>query len=90
MLTLPPSVRRFVATQPVDGRKGADSLMVIVCDVFKQDPLNGHLLIFFSKRSRIRTIETDGKKQTPAKQRGFSCEEGDSNPHVLTNASTSS
>ena len=30
MLSLPPSVRLFVATQPVDGRKGADSLMVCV------------------------------------------------------------
>jgi hypothetical protein len=38
MLSLPPSVRLFVATQPVDGRKGADSLMVIVRDVFRHDP----------------------------------------------------
>jgi transposase len=30
VLSLPPSVRLFVATQPVDGRKGADSLMVVV------------------------------------------------------------
>jgi hypothetical protein len=34
MLSLPPSVRVFFATQPIDGRKGADSLMVIVRDVF--------------------------------------------------------
>jgi transposase len=60
MLSLPPSVRLFVATQPVDGRKGADSLMVIVRDVFKQDPLNGHLFIFFSKRcDRIRVVYWD-------------------------------
>jgi transposase len=60
MLTLPPSVRLFVATQPVDGRKGADSLMVIVRDVFKQDPLNGHLFIFFSKRcDRVRIVYWD-------------------------------
>jgi hypothetical protein len=39
VLSLPPSVRLFVATQPVDGRKGADSLMVIVRDVFGHDPL---------------------------------------------------
>ena len=39
MLSLPPSVRLFVATQAVDGRKGADSLMVIVRDVFGHDPL---------------------------------------------------
>ena len=29
VLSLPPSVRLFVETQPVDGRKGADSLMVL-------------------------------------------------------------
>lgn len=60
MLSLPPSVRLFVATQPVDGRKGADSLMVIVRDVFKQDPLSGHLFIFFSKRcDRVRVVYWD-------------------------------
>lgn len=60
MLSLPPSVRLFVATQPVDGRKGADSLMVIVRDVFRQDPLSGHLFIFFSKRcDRIRMVYWD-------------------------------
>jgi hypothetical protein len=54
-LSLPPSVRLFVATQPVDGRNGADSLMVIVRDVFEQDPLSGHLFILFSKRcERVR------------------------------------
>jgi len=50
MLSLPPSVRIFVATQPVDGRKGADSLMVIVRDVFGHDVFAGHLFCFFSKR----------------------------------------
>lgn len=60
MLSLPPSVRLFVATQPVDGRKGADSLMVIVRDVVKQDPLSGHLFIFFSKRcDRVRVVYWD-------------------------------
>ena len=55
VLSLPPSVRVFVATQPVDGRKGADSLMVIVRDVFRHDPLGGHLFVFFSKRcDRVR------------------------------------
>jgi len=39
MLSLPPSVRVFIATQPVDGRKGADSLMAIVRDLLVHDPL---------------------------------------------------
>jgi transposase len=60
VLSLPPSVRVFVATQPVDGRKGADSLMVIVRDVFKHDPLGGHLFVFFSKRfDRVRVVYWD-------------------------------
>ena len=60
MLSLPPSVRVFVAAQPVDGRKGADSLMVIVRDVFREDPLGGHLFVFFSKRcDRVRIVYWD-------------------------------
>lgn len=60
MLSLPPSVRLFVATQAVDGRKGADSLMVLVRDMFRQDPLSGHLFIFFSKRcDRVRVVYWD-------------------------------
>ena len=60
MLSLPPSVRLFVATQPVDGRKGADSLMVLVRDVFRHDPLSGHLFIFFSMRcDRVRIVYWD-------------------------------
>jgi transposase len=60
VLSLPPSVRLFVATQAVDGRKGADSLMVIVRDVFGQDPLSGHLFVFFSKRrDRVRIVYWD-------------------------------
>ncbi|HLL88622.1 MAG TPA: IS66 family insertion sequence element accessory protein TnpB [Tepidisphaeraceae bacterium] len=60
MLSLPPSVRVFLATQPVDGRKGPDSLMTIVRDVFGEDPLGGHLFVFFSKRcDRVRIVYWD-------------------------------
>lgn len=60
MLSLPPSVRLFVATQPVDGRKGPDSLMALVRDVLRHDPLSGHLFIFFSKRcERVRIVYWD-------------------------------
>jgi transposase len=60
MLSLPPSVRVFVATQPVDGRKGADSLMVIVRDLLGHDPLCGHLYVFFSRRcDRVRIVYWD-------------------------------
>jgi transposase len=60
VLSLPPSVRLYVATQPIDGRKGVDSLMVIVRDVFGHDPFGGHLFVFFSKRcDRVRILYWD-------------------------------
>ena len=60
MLSLPPSVRIFVATQPVDGRKGVDSLVSIVRCALLHDPLSGHLYVFFSKRSnRVRIVYWD-------------------------------
>ena len=60
MLSLPPSVQLYVATQPVDGRKGVDCLMVIVRDVFGHDPFGGHLFVFFSKRcDRVRIVHWD-------------------------------
>lgn len=49
-----------MATQPVDGRKGADSLMSMVREVFRHDPLSGHLFIFFSRRcERVRVVYWD-------------------------------
>src|SRR5690606_40050247 len=60
MLCLPPSVRLFVATRVVDGRKGPDSLMTLVRDVLGEDIFNGHLFIFFTRRrDRVRIIYWD-------------------------------
>jgi len=60
VLGLPPSVRVFVATQPVDGRKGADSLIALVRNSFSQDPFQGFLYVFFSKRcDRVRVVYWD-------------------------------
>jgi transposase len=60
VLSLPPSVRLFVARNEVDGRKGADSLMAIVRSVFEHDPLSGHLYVFFSRRrDRVRIVYWD-------------------------------
>lgn len=63
MLGLPPSVRTFVVTQPVDGRKGADSLMTIIRDQIGHDPLSGHFYVFFTRRCdgvRIWYWDRDG------------------------------
>ncbi len=77
MLSLPPSVRVFVATQLVDGRKGADSLMMIVRDALGHDPLGGHLFVFFSRRrDRVRVVYWDRNgfaMWTKRLERGFFC-----------------
>lgn len=60
MLSFPPSVRVFIATQPIDGRKGADGLVALIRSAFQHDPLDGHLHVFFSKRAdRVRVIYWD-------------------------------
>jgi transposase len=60
MLSLPPSVRIYVATQPVDGRKGVDSLTALVRSALGHDALSGHLYVFFSRRcDRIRVVYWD-------------------------------
>ncbi len=41
MVTLPPSVRLFVATTPVDGRKGFDALSLYVQSQLQLDALSG-------------------------------------------------
>ncbi len=60
MLSLPPSVRLFIATTVVDGRRGPDSLMALVRDVLGQDIFEGHLFVFFTRRrDRVRIIYWD-------------------------------
>jgi transposase len=51
MLTLPPTVKMFVATSPVDMRKGFDGLSVVVREALAGDPLSGHLFIFINRRA---------------------------------------
>jgi transposase len=60
VLSLPPSVRLFIATTVVDGRRGPDSLMALVRDVLGQDIFEGHLFVFFTRRrDRVRIIYWD-------------------------------
>jgi transposase len=57
MLSLPSTVRVFVATQPVDGRKGIDGLAALVRSVLGRDPLDGALYVFLSRRrDRARVL----------------------------------
>ena len=60
VLTLPPGTKVFLATGPVDGRKGIDGLSALVRSQFGQDPLSGHMFVFFSRRAdRVRVLHWD-------------------------------
>ena len=54
MLTLPPSVRIFVCLSPADMRRSLDGLAAMTREVIREDPLSGHLFVFFNRR-RDRT-----------------------------------
>ena len=59
MLTLPPSVRIYLAAQPVDMRKGFDGLMAIV-RAWQLDPFTGDLFVFCSRsRTRLKVLHWD-------------------------------
>ena len=60
MLTLPPSVKIFVAASPVDGRKSFDGLSSMVQATFGIDPLSGHLFVFLNRRrTQVRVLFFD-------------------------------
>lgn len=50
MMTLPPSVQLYVATEPVDARRSFSGLSLYVQSVMGLSPLSGHLFIFFNRR----------------------------------------
>lgn len=56
MLTLPSSVKVFVAVEAVDGRKGFDGLLGLVGAVVGENPLSGHLFVFRTKRANLVRI----------------------------------
>ena len=52
MLSLPPTVRVFVAVEPIDMRGSFDALAGAVRRL-ELDPVDGHLYLFLNKRRRI-------------------------------------
>jgi transposase len=56
MLTLPPSVRIFVAVEPVDARKSFDGLSAVVRDSLGGDPMNGYLYVFINRRGNVAQV----------------------------------
>lgn len=56
MLTLPSTVRIYLAAEPVDLRKGFDALAATAREVIRADPLSGHLLVFMNRRANRMKI----------------------------------
>jgi transposase len=60
MLTLPPSVHIYIATDVVDLRRGHDGLFAIVRNQWRIDPFAGHLFVFVGRRgNRIKILFWD-------------------------------
>lgn len=57
---IPAGVKVFLASHPIDFRKGPDSLLSLVRDA-GSDPFNGSLYVFRAKRAdRIKIVWWDG------------------------------
>lgn len=59
-MLIPSSVRLFVATEPTDMRKGHLSLAALVRSMVAEDPLSGHVFIFYNRRrNRLKALWWD-------------------------------
>lgn len=57
MLTLPSTVRIYVAAEAVDLRKGHDGLAAATRQIIRGDPLSGHLFVFMNRRrNRLKVL----------------------------------
>jgi transposase len=60
VLTLPASVRIYVAAEPVDLRRGFDGLAAATRSLTGADPLSGHLFVFLNRRrNRVKVLVWD-------------------------------
>lgn len=60
MLNLPPTVSIFVHTEPTDMRKQFDGLAGLVRSALGDDPLSGHLYVFFNRAAnRVKILWYD-------------------------------
>jgi transposase len=60
MLTLPSSVRVYIAAAPIDLRRGHDGLVAIVRSTWCLDPFGGHLFVFLGRRlDRVKILVWD-------------------------------
>lgn len=62
MIQITPQMRVLVAIEPVDGRKGIDSLARLCQEKLTEDPFSGCVFIFRSRRgTTVRLLTYDGQ-----------------------------
>lgn len=60
MLSIPGSLKIYLATGPVDFRKSHDGLAAVVEQALQEDPLSGSLFVFTNKRAdRVKLLYWD-------------------------------
>lgn len=61
MFSVPVHAKIFLARNPVDMRKGFPGLSALTESVLRQDPLSGHLFVFYNRRrDRIKVLYWGG------------------------------
>jgi transposase len=62
LIQITPQMRVLVAIEPVDGRKGIDSLARLCQDKLAEDPFSGCVFVFRSRSgTAIRLLTYDGQ-----------------------------
>jgi len=70
MIHITAQMRVLVAVEPVDGRKGIDSLVRVCQEKLSEDPISGCVFIFRSRRgTSIRLLSYDGQGYWLAQKR---------------------
>lgn len=60
MFTFPGTVAVYISVEPMDMRRSFDGLAQATREVIGQDPLSGHLFVFFNKdRTRVKVLFWD-------------------------------
>jgi transposase len=60
MLLLPPQSKIYVYTESIDMRKSANGLIILLVDIFDQDPQTGDLFLFTNKqRNKLKALFWD-------------------------------
>jgi transposase len=61
LIAAPAGLRVWVATHPVDFRRGINGLVALVAQTLEADPYGGEIFVFRSKRAdRIKLLAWDG------------------------------